>query len=65
MFGSLLGIDLMGGGASAPNNMPVPKDTDYSGFIMILGITIIFTLICFIIYYFRNEKDNNDDDERE
>ena len=69
MFGTLLGIDIMGGGASAPDNMPnVKNNNDYTGFLIIIGIIIVFTLICFAINYFKTNNSNNnyeDDDDDE
>lgn len=65
MFGTLLGIDIMGGGASAPDNMP-----DYS-FIgnnivqIITGILIVSLTTLAIIYliksgFFKTKNENDD-----
>ena len=65
MWNTLLGIDIMGGGASAPDNMPVPKDSSEKVLLIIVAIAIIIGLIRIGIYLIKNDKTNSTDDEDE
>ena len=54
MFNWLLAIDIMGGGASAPADMPIKSDNEYSGATTALIIIAVFCLFVWIgIRYFK------------
>ena len=67
MLNWLLAIDIMGGGGSAPNNIPVPNDDGINRTILfiIVGIVCAIILATVFIYFLviepkkENKKSNN------
>ena len=58
-------IDIMGGGASAPHDMPIPQEDNflnkYGIILFILGFIILIVAICFCIDFYKKykEKENH------
>ena len=50
-----IAYDIMGGGASAPDNLV--KNKNYKETILFIGIIVLFVLICISIYFIRNYLD--------